>query len=85
MRFPKQRRLNLISLSWTLAMPIMNGLETAPLLRRMLPETLIILHTLYGSNVSRDNFSAFGITDVVSKEEPLQSLISTAYSLVQGD
>ena len=30
-----------------LSMPIMNGLEAAPRLRRILPETPIILYTLY--------------------------------------
>jgi CheY-like chemotaxis protein len=69
-----------------LSMPVMNGLEAAPVLHRMLPETPIILYTLYGSSVSKEKVSVFGISDVVSKDEPLESLIATAYSLLlQGN
>jgi CheY-like chemotaxis protein len=68
-----------------LSMPIMNGLEVAPVLRRMLPATPIILYTLHGFNLPKETFLAFGVNDVISKEEPLQNLISRAYDFLQGD
>jgi CheY-like chemotaxis protein len=51
-----------------LAMPIMNGLEAAPVLRRMLPTVPIILFTLYANKfLEQEAFSA-GVTVVVSKD-----------------
>ncbi|MGH9565785.1 MAG: response regulator transcription factor, partial [Candidatus Angelobacter sp.] len=35
------------------SMPVLNGLQAAPVLHRMLPGTSIILFTSYGSAVSR--------------------------------
>ena len=66
-----------------LSMPVMNGLEAAPALRRMLPETPIVLYFLFGSAVSKKDIPALGISAVVSNEEPLQKLTSIAYSLIQ--
>jgi CheY-like chemotaxis protein len=68
-----------------LSMPVMNGLEAAPRLRRILPETPIILYTLYEpAQLAKTDVSSMGIAFVVSKDEPLQSLVSKVESLVQG-
>ena len=68
-----------------LAMPVMNGLKAAPLLRRMLPTSPIILFTLHGPILSKTDFSGIGVTAVVSKDEPLQKLVSTATSLMAAN
>ena len=68
-----------------LSMPIMGGLEAAPLLHQLLPVQLpSFLYTLYGSLLSGAGLSRIGITEVVSKDEPLERLISRAQSLIEG-
>jgi two-component system nitrate/nitrite response regulator NarL len=69
-----------------LSMPVMNGLEAAPRLRRILPETPIILYTLYGPvKFMEADVSRMGISLIASKDEPLQNLVSKVESLVHGN
>jgi two-component system, NarL family, nitrate/nitrite response regulator NarL len=68
-----------------LSMPVMNGLEAAPRLRRILPETPIILYTLYEpAKFVEADVSKMGISLIASKDGPLQSLVSKVESLVYG-
>ncbi|MGB0002606.1 MAG: response regulator transcription factor [Candidatus Acidiferrales bacterium] len=68
-----------------LSMPVMNGLEAAPQLHRILPETPIVLYTLYEpAKLAKTDISSMGISLVASKDEPLQSLVSKVESLVYG-
>jgi DNA-binding NarL/FixJ family response regulator len=48
-------------------MPMMNGLEAAPKLRKIFPNTPIILFTLYEDNLSKKEVSDAGISLVLSK------------------
>ena len=66
-----------------LAMPVMNGLEAAPVLRRMLPTVRIILFTLYGSEDLEHAASSAGITAVVSKNAALKMLVDQAQDLLE--
>ena len=67
------------------SMPVMNGLEAAPRLRQILPNTPIILYTLYEpAKLAKVDVSKMGVSLVASKDEPLQSLISKVESLVRG-
>jgi two-component system nitrate/nitrite response regulator NarL len=71
---------NLIVLD--LVMPVMTGLDAAPLLRKLLPDTPIILFTVQeGSEVERLARSA-GIHAVVSKNQAASKLILQARSLL---
>ena len=54
-----------------LSMPVMNGLEAAPELRRLLPNTPIILYTLFARSIPDSEFQSRGITAVVAKSEPV--------------
>ena len=68
-----------------LSMPVMNGLEAAPQLHRILPDTPIILYTLYAPiKFLEADASKMGISLIASKDEPLQSLVSKVESLVHG-
>jgi two-component system, NarL family, nitrate/nitrite response regulator NarL len=68
-----------------LSMPVMNGLEAAPQLRRILPDAPIVLYTLYEpAKLAKTDISSMGITFVASKDDPLQSLVSKVESLVSG-
>ena len=67
-----------------LSMPVMNGLEAAPKLRKLLPDVPIILLTLYGNRLQREEAAALGINLVLSKTEELRKIIEQAHQLV-GD
>jgi two-component system, NarL family, response regulator LiaR len=65
-----------------LAMPTMNGLQAAPLLRQILPSVPIILFTLYAGSVWERQAREAGITSVVAKDEAASKLLTQAKTLV---
>jgi two-component system, NarL family, nitrate/nitrite response regulator NarL len=65
-----------------LTMPVMTGLDAAPLLKQLLPDTLIILFTQHeGSEVER-RAQAAGIDAVVSKSQVASELVLKAQALL---
>ena len=52
-----------------LGMPLMNGLETARELKRVMPAVSIILFTLHGEMISDEQASSSGIDLVVAKHD----------------
>jgi CheY-like chemotaxis protein len=76
----KQNKLDVIVLD--LSMPVMNGLQSAPELRKVLPQTPIILFTLYGQSLSQTEASKSGISLVLEKTVPLSTLIEKAHQLM---
>jgi len=67
-----------------LSMPGLNGLQAAPLLRRSLPNVPIILFTIYPSVMVQRNARTAGVTSVISKDNPITSLVNEAEKLVSG-
>ena len=67
-----------------LAMPIMNGLQAAPLLRKVLPAVPIILFTLYAGSALEAKAKAAGITFVMSKETAITELLGKANELLNA-
>jgi CheY-like chemotaxis protein len=65
-----------------LSMPRMNGLQASSELRKVLPNTPIILFTLYGETLSKTEISKTGVNLVLSKTEPLSTLIDKAHELM---
>lgn len=65
-----------------LSMPVLNGLQAAPLLRRSLPDVPIILFTIYPSAAIQQNAQTAGVTTVISKDKAITSLVSEAEKLV---
>ncbi len=65
-----------------LSMPVMNGMEAAAELRKIFPQTPIILFTLYGDGISQTEAAKSGVTLVLSKSTPLHSLIIIAHRLL---
>jgi CheY-like chemotaxis protein len=61
-----------------LSMPVMNGLDAAPELRKILPDCPIILHTLFADTLIQSDVEARGITCVVAKDSSLDPLIDRA-------
>lgn len=65
-----------------LSMPVMNGLEAAFKLRKILPKTPIILFSLHADTLSKKDLSRAGVTRVFSKEVPLPELVAKARRLL---
>ena len=65
-----------------LSMPVMNGLQAAPELRKIAPKTLIILYTMYRNELVADQASKIGIDLVLSKTKSLSSVVDEAHSLM---
>jgi CheY-like chemotaxis protein len=63
-----------------LSMPVMNGIDTARILHREMPNVPIILYTLYAQAIQQAEATAVGISRVVPKTE-LMSLVRHARDL----
>ena len=61
-------------------MPEMNGLTTARLLKRALPEVPLILFTGHGDLFKSKEASSAGIDAVFSKTEPIDDLLESKAS-----
>lgn len=65
-----------------LAMPVMNGLEAAPVLRKMLPDAVLILFTHHNGHPVELLAKAAGIHAVVPKSQAASRLIAQAQALL---
>jgi two-component system chemotaxis response regulator CheY len=65
-----------------LSMPVMNGLEAAPILRSMFPKIPIFLFSLYADDLSQQVASRAGVDFVMSKNEPLSKLVDKAHEMM---
>jgi DNA-binding NarL/FixJ family response regulator len=67
-----------------LTMPVMSGIDAAPLLKTLVPETRIILFTVHeGSEVERLALEA-GIHAIVSKNQAASKLVPQARAVLAG-
>jgi len=67
-----------------LAMPRMNGVEAASVLKGMMPQVPIILFTMYNENLGRSLTSAVGVSMVVSKPDGMGRLVECVQSLLKS-
>jgi DNA-binding NarL/FixJ family response regulator len=65
-----------------LSMPLMTGIEAAPVLQRMLPETKIILFTLYADYIPKSLIAVAGSDLALSKAEGIVGLAAHLNSLL---
>ena len=65
-----------------LAMPLMNGLEAAALLKNAMPRVPIIMLTLYAEQLHKPMSPAFGVATVLSKSDGLAPLLETVEKLL---
>jgi CheY-like chemotaxis protein len=65
-----------------LSMPVMNGLQAAPILRTMFPKIPIFLFSFYADAVSEHLAAMAGISLVVSKDEPLSNVVDKAHEMM---
>jgi two-component system chemotaxis response regulator CheY len=64
-----------------LSMPVMNGLDAARGLKRVLPTVLIIMYSALEDNLSEKQAKLIGISEVVSKFDPPSLLLEKARAL----
>ena len=65
-----------------LSMPVMNGLDAARVLKRLMPTVPLIMFSDYSDAFSKKEASSVGISALVSKSEHASKLIDTARSLL---
>jgi DNA-binding NarL/FixJ family response regulator len=64
------------------AMPMMNGVEAASLLKHKIPDIQIILFTIYADEVNGPLSSAMGVTVVLPKTEGFIPLLNCLNGLL---
>lgn len=65
-----------------LSMPVMNGLDAARILKRLMPAVPVILYSAFEDRTSERQARLIGISDLVSKSEGISVLIGKARELV---
>jgi CheY-like chemotaxis protein len=73
---------NLIVLDFS--MPVMNGLEAAPLFKKKFPKTPIIMFTMFANDTFSKIAMAAGVTEVISKEKAASHLMPRVGSLLKS-
>ncbi|HEY2547522.1 MAG TPA: response regulator [Candidatus Acidoferrum sp.] len=68
-----------------LAMPEMNGIEAASILKKLMPKVIIIVFTMYSENIGRALTSAAGVDMVLSKPDGMKALAEAVDSLVDAN
>ena len=65
-----------------LSMPVMNGLDAARALKRVMPEVPIIMYSAYSDSFTQREAGSAGVSALVSKSENIAVLLGKARSLV---
>ena len=68
-----------------LAMPEMNGVEAASVLKKLMPNIFIIVFTMYSENIGRSLTTAAGVDLVLSKPDGMKALADAVEALVAGN
>jgi DNA-binding NarL/FixJ family response regulator len=66
------------------SMPVMNGLDAARVLRRIMPAVPLILCSLHTNDVLEKEAIAAGVNAVVSKAQNMQVLVNKARELLEA-
>ena len=64
------------------AMPGMNGVEAASILKAKLPNTPIVLFTMFSDNVGQSLMEALGVNAVVGKPDGMSKLLECVNNLL---
>jgi two-component system, chemotaxis family, chemotaxis protein CheY len=72
----EQLRPDLVVLD--LSMPVMNGLDAARVLKRMMPAVPLIMYSAFGDRLVEQQARLIGISEVVSKSDPFTVLLAKA-------
>ena len=64
------------------SMPIMNGLDAARELKRLMPTVPLIMYSAFGDVFGEQQARLIGISELVSKSQPAAILVNKARSLL---
>jgi two-component system, chemotaxis family, chemotaxis protein CheY len=64
------------------SMPVMNGLDAARELKRLMPTVPLIMYSAFGDTFMEQQARLIGISELVSKSQPAAILVSKARNLV---
>ena len=65
-----------------LSMPVMNGLDAARELKRLMPTVPLLMYSAFGDRLVGQQARLVGISELVSKSQPAAILVSKARSLL---
>ena len=65
-----------------LSMPVMNGLDAARALKRLMPEVPIVMFSVYSDSFTEREACSAGVSALVSKFEDMSALVRIARNLV---
>jgi DNA-binding NarL/FixJ family response regulator len=65
-----------------LSMPVMNGLDTARVLKRLMPTVPLIMYSAFGDPYAEQQARLIGISALLSKSAPVAVLVGKARSLL---
>jgi len=65
-----------------LSMPVMNGIEAARVLKRLMPTVPLIMFSAFGDNSAKQQARLIGVSELVSKSEHASVLIHKARRLL---
>lgn len=65
-----------------LSMPVMNGLDAARALKRLMPEVPIVMFSAYSDSFTAKEARSAGVSILVSKFEDMSALVGIARNLV---
>jgi DNA-binding NarL/FixJ family response regulator len=67
-----------------LSMPIMNGVEVASLIRSRMPNTPVVVYTMFDDVLGKPLAATLGIAAIVSKSESLAKLVARIEALLES-
>jgi DNA-binding NarL/FixJ family response regulator len=76
----KKLKPNLVLLD--LSMPKMNGIEVASILKKAMPDVLIVLFTMYSNNISKALVSTIGVDAVLTKPDGMRQIVDTVNAVL---
>jgi two-component system chemotaxis response regulator CheY len=68
-----------------LSMPVMNGLDAARELKRLMPTVSLMMYSAFGDRLLEQQARLIGISELVSKSQPASILVSKARTLLYRD
>jgi two-component system, chemotaxis family, chemotaxis protein CheY len=78
----KARELHPDLIVLDLSMPVMNGLDAARELKRLMPTVPLIMYSAFGDGFVEQQARLVGISELVSKSQPVAILVNKARSLL---
>jgi CheY-like chemotaxis protein len=84
-RNEKAKQLRPDSIVLDLSMPVMNGLDAARVLKRLMPKVPLIMYSAFGDGYVEQQASLLGISAVVSKSEPATTAVGSARTPADSD